>query len=237
MLEIENVVSGYGRNEVVRGISMSAEGASITGIIGPNGAGKSTLVQTIAGVVPSRDGHVRLGGEVIEGLSARERAMAGLGYTPQLRNVFGVLSVEENLDVVVRAMRLPHARLREVFELFPILEERRKQRAGTLSGGQRQQLAIATALLMRPRMLILDEPTTGLAPQVVDSLIEQILAIEASGTGVVWVVEEHPSQILPLCERVYLMESGQIRHEANGPALLADPSFAEMFLGARVPQT
>ena len=237
MLEVENVVSGYGRNEVVRGISMSAEGGSITGIIGPNGAGKSTLVQTIAGVVPSRNGHVRLGGEAIEGRSARERAIAGLGYTPQLRNVFGVLSVEENLDVVVRAMRLPHARLREVYELFPILEERRKQRAGMLSGGQRQQLAIAAALLMRPRMLILDEPTTGLAPQVVDSLVEQILAIEAGGTGVVWVVEEHPSQILPLCDRVYLMKSGQIHHEANGPTLLADPSFAEMFLGARVPQT
>ena len=112
MLEIENVVSGYGRNEVVRGVSMSAEAASITGIIGPNGAGKSTLVQTIAGMVPSRNGHVRLGGEAIEGRSARDRAMAGLGYTPQLRNVFGVLSVEENLDVVVRAMRLPLAGLR-----------------------------------------------------------------------------------------------------------------------------
>jgi len=236
MLEVENLTSGYGRNEVVRGVSLVAQEASITAIIGPNGAGKSTLVQTIAGVVPTRGGHVRLRGRPMETRGARDRAMAGLGYTPQLRNVFGVLSIEENLDVVVRAMKLPPSRIQEVFDLFPILEERRKQRAGTLSGGQRQQLAIAAALLMRPRMLILDEPTTGLAPQVVDSLIEQILTIEASGTGVVWVVEEHPSQILPLCERVYLMESGQIHYEANGPTLLADPSFAEMFLGARVPQ-
>lgn len=237
MLEVQNVTSGYGRNEIIRGVSLMAEEASITAIIGPNGAGKSTLVQTIAGVVATRRGHVWLCGEPLEGRSARDRALAGLGYTPQLRNVFGVLSVEENLDVVVRSMKLPHKRIREVFDLFPVLEKCRKQRAGTLSGGQRQQLAIAAALLMRPRMLILDEPTTGLAPQIVDSLIEQIGAIEGAGTGVIWVVEEHPSQILPLCERVYLMDSGLIHHEANGPALLADPAFGEMFLGARVPQS
>jgi branched-chain amino acid transport system ATP-binding protein/neutral amino acid transport system ATP-binding protein len=236
MLEVESLKSGYGRNEVVRGVSLVAEQGSITAVIGPNGAGKSTLVQTIAGLLPARCGLMRLNGQSLAGTSARERALAGLGYTPQLRNVFGVLSVEENLDVVVTSMKLPRERVRELFELFPILEQRRKQRAGTLSGGERQQLAIGTALLMRPKILILDEPTTGLAPQVVDSLIDQIRAIEARGTGVLWIVEEHPSQILPLCERVYLMDSGCVHHEANGPELIADPGFAEMFLGARLPQ-
>jgi len=237
MLEVEDLRSGYGRNEIVRGVSLVAQEASITAIIGPNGAGKSTLVQTIAGVLPAWGGEVGLGGQSLTRRSARERAMRGLGYTPQLRNVFAVLSVEENLDVVAHSMKLPPERTQEVFDLFPILYERRRQRAGTLSGGQRQQLAIASALLMRPRILVLDEPTTGLAPQVVDSLIEQILAIKADGSGVVWVVEEHPNSILPLCDRVYLMESGGIQHQATGPALLADPNFAEMFLGATVPQS
>jgi ABC-type branched-subunit amino acid transport system ATPase component len=237
LLDVQNLTSGYGRTSIIRGTSFTADEGAITAIIGPNGAGKTTLVQTIAGVVKTRDGNVTLGGKAINGMSARERALRGLGYTPQLRNVFGALSVEDNLEVVTRAMRLPHDRVDEVFEIFPILAERRKQRAGTLSGGQRQQLAIGSSLLMRPKLLILDEPTTGLAPQIVDSLIEQICLIERSGTGVLWVIEEHPSQILPLCGRVFLMESGQIQHEANGPELLADPGFAEMFLGAHIPQT
>lgn len=237
LLEVEDLTSGYGKTTIIRGTSFAVEEGAITAIIGPNGAGKTTLVQTIAGVVDSRSGSVSLDGEALDGMSARERARLGLGYTPQLRNVFGALSVEDNLEVVTRAMRLPHDRVDEIFELFPILADRRKQRAGTLSGGQRQQLAIGSSLLMKPRLLILDEPTTGLAPQIVDSLIEQICVIERSGTGVLWVIEEHPSQILPLCGRVFLMDSGQIRHEATGPELLADPGFAEMFLGARVPQT
>lgn len=236
LLEVEDLTSGYGKTTIIRSTTFAVEEEAITAIIGPNGAGKTTLVQTIAGVVESRGGSVSLGGEVLDGMSARERARRGLGYTPQLRNVFGALSVEDNLEVVTRAMRLPHDRVDEIFELFPILADRRKQRAGTLSGGQRQQLAIGSSLLMKPRLLILDEPTTGLAPQIVDSLIEQICVIERSGTGVLWVIEEHPSQILPLCGRVFLMDSGQIRHEATGPELLADPGFAEMFLGARVPQ-
>ncbi|MGB3482134.1 MAG: ABC transporter ATP-binding protein [Mycobacterium sp.] len=234
LLDVENLTSGYGRNNIIRGVSLSADEGAITAIIGPNGAGKTTLVQTIAGVVDARGGSVKLDGAALEGQAPRERARRGLGYTPQLRNVFGTLSVEDNLEVVTRAMRLPRKRMDEVLELFPILAERSKQRAGTLSGGQRQQLAIASSLVMRPRLLILDEPTTGLAPQIVDSLIEQIRVIEQGGTAVLWVIEEHPSQILPLCERVYLMDSGQVRHEANGPELLADPGFAEMFLGARI---
>ncbi|OBC17414.1 hypothetical protein A5784_23725 [Mycobacterium sp. 852013-50091_SCH5140682] len=235
LLDVENLTSGYGRNNIIRGVTLTAEHGSITAIIGPNGAGKTTLVQTIAGVVNARGGSVKLEGDRLDAMSTRERARHGLGYTPQLRNVFGALSVEDNLEVVTRAMGLARERLDEVFDTFPILAERRKQRAGTLSGGQRQQLAIASSLLMQPKLLILDEPTTGLAPQIVDSLIEQICRIERGGTGVLWVIEEHPRQILPLCGRVFLMDSGQIRHDATGPDLLADPNFAEIFLGARIP--
>lgn len=237
LLEVSDIVAGYGRSEVLHSASLAADEGAITALIGPNGAGKTTLAQALAGVVPARGGDVRLDGASLNGLAARERALRGLGYTPQLRNVFTTLSVEENLDLVVRSMKLPGDRLGEVVDLFPILHERRRQRAGTLSGGQRQQLAIAASLLMRPRMLILDEPTTGLAPQIVDSLIEQIQVIARKGTGVLWIIEEHPRQILPWCERVYLMESGCIRHEASGTELLADPNFAEMFLGARLSHT
>lgn len=126
MLEVENLASGYGGNEIVRGVSLVAEQGSITAVIGPNGAGKSTLVQTIAGIVPTRSGQTCLLDLPLNGRSARERALAGLGYTPQLRNVFGVLSVEENLEVVINSMKLPRERVRELFDLFPILEQRRK---------------------------------------------------------------------------------------------------------------
>lgn len=235
LLEIESLHSGYDEGEVVHGVSVAAAEGGITAVIGPNGAGKTTLAQTIAGVVPARRGTIRFDGQPIERCSARERTLLGLGYTPQRRNVFGELTVQENLDVVVRAFKVPRERVEEVLEQFPILRQRQRQRAGTLSGGERQQLAIASSLLMRPRLLMLDEPTTGLAPRIVETLVEQIRAIRGDGAGVLWVIEEHPSQILPHCDWVYLVESGQVRHEASGPDLLADPRFTEMFLGAQVP--
>ena len=235
LLEVDGLFSGYDEGEVVHGVSLAAGEGAITAVVGPNGAGKTTLVQTIAGVVPARRGTIRFDAQPLDRCATRERTLRGLGYTPQRQNVFGELTVQENLDVVVRAFHVPRQRLDEVFGQFPILRERARQRAGTLSGGERQQLAIASALLMRPRLLMLDEPTTGLAPQIVAALIEQIRAIRADGAGVLWVIEEHPSQILPHCDWVYLVESGQVRHEATGPDLLADPRFTEMFLGARVP--
>ncbi len=235
LLEIDGLHSGYDEGEVIHGVSVTAAEGGITAVIGPNGAGKTTLAQTIAGVVPARGGAIRFDGEAIERTSARERTLRGLGYTPQRRNVFGELTVQENLDVVVRAFQVPRDRVDEVLAQFPILVERHRQRAGTLSGGERQQLAIASSLLMRPRLLMLDEPTTGLAPQIVETLVAQIRAIRDDGAGVLWVIEEHPSQILPFCDWVYLVESGQVRHQASGPDLLADPNFTEMFLGAQVP--
>jgi ABC-type branched-subunit amino acid transport system ATPase component len=234
LLEVRDLHAGYAKGEVIHGMSLTAAEGEITAVIGPNGAGKTTLAQTICGVLRPLSGAVLLDGTALDRATPRERALQGLGYTPQGRNVFGDLTVWENLDVVVRSFGVEAARVDEVLAQFPILRERRKQRAGTLSGGERQQLAIACSLLARPRLLILDEPTTGLAPQVVAMLVDKILEIKAEGAGILWIIEEHPMQILPHCETVCLVESGQIRHRATGDELLADPNFAEMFLGASV---
>jgi ABC-type branched-subunit amino acid transport system ATPase component len=232
LLEIRDLHAGYQKGEVLHGMSLTAAEGQITAVVGPNGAGKSTLAKTIAGMLQPASGSVLLDGDPLERRPPRERALAGIGYMPQGRNVFPDLTVHDNLSIVTRSFRVPAARVDEVLEQFPILRERRRQRAGTLSGGERQQLAIACSLLGHPRMLVLDEPTTGLAPQVVSMLVEKILEIRDSGSGVFWIIEEHPTQILPHCEAVYLVEGGRVRHTATGAELLADPDFTEMFLGA-----
>jgi ABC-type branched-subunit amino acid transport system ATPase component len=234
LLEIRDLHAGYGKGEVIHGLSLTAEEGQVTAVIGPNGAGKSTLARSICGVLRPSSGSIHLGGKDLQRATPRERALAGIGYTPQGRNVFGDLTVWENLDIVVNSFGLPTDRVGEVLDQFPILQERRKQRAGTLSGGERQQLAIACSLLSDPQLLVLDEPTTGLAPQIVAMLIEKILEVKRKGTGILWIIEEHPVHILRHCEAVYLLDSGQIRHRATGAELLADPDFAEMFLGATV---
>jgi ABC-type branched-subunit amino acid transport system ATPase component len=237
LLEVESLHSGYGKAEVIHGVTLAAEAGRITGIIGPNGAGKTTIARTIAGLLRHRAGSIHLDGTALAGSSPRERALLGLGYTPQGGNVFPDLTVSDNLDVVMHSFRVAGGRRDDVLRQFPILAERGRQRAGTLSGGERQQLALACSLLMEPKLLLLDEPTTGLAPQVVVHLVEKILEIRDRGAGILWVIEEHPIQVVPHCDQVYLLESGRIRHQATGRELLDDPGFAEMFLGAEVPQT
>jgi ABC-type branched-subunit amino acid transport system ATPase component len=234
LLEVKDLHVGYGSADVLHGVAVTAPAGEITALIGPNGAGKSTLAHTIAGLLHPHQGSVRLEGDDLAGESPRQRARRGLGYTPQGTNVFPELTVAENLNVVANSLDTPPSRTQEILEQFPILAHRRTQRAGTLSGGERQQLAIGCSLLMEPKLLILDEPTTGLAPQVVSMLIEKILEIRDHGAGIVWIIEEHPAQILPHCQTVYLLESGAIKHSAAGANLLNDSEFTQMFLGASV---
>lgn len=235
LLEIRDLHAGYGKAEIIHGVTLGADAGRITGLIGPNGAGKTTVARTIAGLLKPRSGSISLDGTPLDDRNPRARALLGLGYTPQEGNVFTDLTVGDNLDLVKRTFGVPAERVEAVLDDFPVLRERLRQRAGTLSGGERQQLAIACSLQMEPKLLVLDEPTSGLAPLIVTMLVDKILEIcGGRGAGILWIVEEHPTQILPYCDHVYLLESGQIRHEASGRELLDDPNFAELFLGADI---
>ncbi len=231
LLNVNSVESGYGRLPILHGIDLHIEDVELVAVIGPNGAGKSTLLKTISGLLPCWKGRVEFAGKRVHDYDPSLPPTWGLGYVPQDRNVFPGLTVAENLEMAATLLKDRRPKIKAAFERFPILGERQKQLARTLSGGERQMLAIASALMVDPKLLMLDEPTTGLAPVVADEVIRQILDINRSGTAILWVVEENPASVLEHCPRVYLLESGQIRRTDSGKNLLADPKFAELFLG------
>ncbi|MDX6556004.1 MAG: branched-chain amino acid transport system ATP-binding protein [Miltoncostaeaceae bacterium] len=231
-LEADGLVGGYAPGlDILRGCSLSAGPGELVAVIGPNGAGKSTLAKAVFGLVRVREGRVRLGGEDITGWPAHEVAARGLSYVPQLANVFPTLTVQENLEVggVLRRAEL-RGRVATLLERFPRLGERRRQRAGTLSGGERQMLAMARALMPDPRVLLLDEPSAGLAPMAVAEVFETVDAIHRAGVTVV-MIEQNARRALALADRGYVLEGGQNRVEGRGDALLADPRVAELYLG------
>lgn len=234
LLEVQNVESGYGRVPVLHGISLVVEEGSITAVLGPNGAGKTTLMRTIFGVLPLTSGQITFDGQAIHRLSPNQIAKLGIGYVPQERNVFPDLTVRENLEMGAFLLANPNDRIEEVCSIFPVLAERSRQAAGTLSGGERQMLAIGCALLTRPKLLLLDEPTSGLSPAATEALIEKILEINRNGTAIVWVVEENPREVLAHADHAYLLESGMVKKAASGRAFLEDERFEELFLGQRV---
>lgn len=231
LLEVTSLESGYGRLPILHGIDLHVEEGELTAVIGPNGAGKSTLLRTIAGLQPCWKGQVIFAGQRVHDFEPSLLPSWGLGFVPQDRNVFPDLTVAENLEMAGSTLKDRETRIKAAFERFPILGERQKQKAGTLSGGERQMLAIASAVMLSPKLLMLDEPTTGLAPIKANEVIEQILDINRGGTAILWVVEENPSSVLEHCPRVSLLESGQIRRTDSGANLLNDPKFAELFLG------
>lgn len=234
LLEVQNVESGYGRVPVLHGISMAVDEGSITAVLGPNGAGKTTLMRTIFGVLPLTSGRITFGGQAVDRLSPNQIAKLGMGYVPQERNVFPDLTVRENLEMGAFLLSNPNDRIEEVYSIFPVLAERSRQAAGTLSGGERQMLAIGCALLTRPKLLLLDEPTSGLSPAATEALIEKIVEINRNGTSIVWVVEENPREVLVHADHAYLLESGTVKKAASGRAFLEDERFEELFLGQRV---
>lgn len=232
LLEVSGLESGYGDVQVLRGVELRVERDEIVCVIGPNGAGKSTLLKTVYGLVPAQAGSVRLEGKEITGTRPDRLTRSGLNFVPQLDNVFPSLSVAENLKVGALAVPRPERgeALARVEELFPIVRERSRQRAGTLSGGQRKLVALARALVTRPSLLLLDEPSAGLAPQAVATVFEKLTEICDLGIGIV-MVEQNARRALALAHRGYVLDLGRNALAGTGAALLHDPNVVALYLG------
>lgn len=232
VIGIEGLVAGYvpGVN-ILDGVDLAVRPGELVGIIGPNGAGKSTLLKALFGLIPVRGGHVRFRGEDISRLPAHALVERGIGYVPQTNNVFPSLTVEENLEM---GMYLRPRRARErigvVVDLFPRLGERIRQRAGSLSGGERQMLAMGRALMMEPEVLLLDEPSAGLSPALQDQVFIRTKQINRTGVAVV-MVEQNARRCLQICDRGYVLDQGRNAYTNTGAALLADPRIVELYLG------
>ncbi len=227
----ESMVGGYGGPDILRGCTISVERGEIAVVVGPNGAGKSTAVKALFGMVDLREGSVRLNGEDISRLTTQDRVARGMSMVPQTANVFTTMSVEENLEMGAFA-RTDDASdtMEQVFDLFPVLREKRRQLAGELSGGQRQQVAVGRALMTRPDVLILDEPTAGVSPIVMDELFGRIVEVARSGIATL-LVEQNARQALRIADMGYVLVQGRNRYTETGAALLADPEVRRAFLG------
>jgi len=231
LLQVSNIVAGYGETEILHGVSIAIEQGHIVTIIGPNGSGKSTLLKAIFGLVKPKKGQVIFQGRDITGLAPETVVRQGLSYVPQSSNIFPSLSINENLEMgaFVRTDDF-RQRLEEIYLLFPDLAGRRKDRAGTLSGGQRQMLALARALMLDPALLLLDEPSAGLSPNMVGSVFEKILGINRAGVAIL-LVEQNAREALQLSSRGYVLASGQNQLEDEGQKLLDNPDVARLYLG------
>ena len=235
-LQVQALTAGYTPEvDILHGISLTVAAGEIVTVLGPNGAGKSTLMKAIAGLVTVRSGAVRLFGADLLGAAAHQMVERGLAYVPQVRNIFARLGVEENLDMgaYIRRDRGAIAQDKErIFGLFPRLKERRRQAAGTLSGGERQMVAMARALMSRPRLLMLDEPSAGLSPKMVGTLFEKVRDVRDSGVTIL-MVEQNAKAALAISDRGVVLAEG--RDRLSGPAheLLADPEVGALYLGAR----
>ncbi len=235
LLEVSELHAGYGRAEVLTGVALSLDAGQVVTVIGPNGAGKSTLLNALMGVLPSR-GSVVFDGHDLAEASLEERVMMGLALVPERRELFGTMPVEDNLVLGgYRAMKLgaPDWRreIERVYALFPRLQERRAQLAGTLSGGERQMLALGRALMSRPKLLMLDEPSLGLAPLVVREIFRTIEQLRAQGTSIL-LVEQNARAALEVAHHGYVLETGSIVLEGPAAALAGDPRVIETYLGA-----
>lgn len=223
LLEVRALEAGYGRLTVVHGASLHVEAGEIVVVLGPNGAGKTTLLRAIAGHLPVSSGSVLLDGRDVTGLDAYERTRAGVGYVPQDGNVFGPLSVRDNLAAASLFRPELASLIEPITQRFPRLAERSNQLASTLSGGERQMLAVGSAMAGDPRLLLLDEPTAGLAPMFVQEIVDWMKEITAEGRAVIWVVEQNPETVLEAAQRAYFMAGGQLRDERSADELVRDP--------------
>lgn len=227
----EAMTGGYGGADILHGCTIAVEKGEIAVIVGPNGAGKSTAMKAVFGMLPLREGRVRLDGRDISALSPQERVGAGMGFVPQTANVFTSLTVQENLEMGAYLRSDDFSPTVEaVFDLFPVLRQKRRQPAGELSGGQRQQVAVGRALMTRPKVLMLDEPTAGVSPIVMDELFDKIIEIARSGVSIL-MVEQNARQALEIADKGFVLVQGRNRFTDTGSALLADPEVRRTFLG------
>ncbi|HLP87042.1 MAG TPA: ABC transporter ATP-binding protein [Nostocaceae cyanobacterium] len=233
LLEVHNVHAGYIKDvDILQGINFRVLPGELVTVIGPNGAGKSTLAKTIFGLLSPHTGTINFNGKNIAGLKSDKIVQMGMCYVPQIANVFPSLSIEENLEMGAFVRNVPLKPLKnKIYDMFPRLSDRRNQRAGTLSGGERQMLAMGKALMLEPILLLLDEPSAALSPILVTQVFEQIKQVNQSGTAIV-LVEQNARKALEMADRGYVLESGRDAISGPGKQLLNDPKVGELYLGA-----
>jgi branched-chain amino acid transport system ATP-binding protein len=233
LLEVHGLHAGYGKVEVLRGVSLRVEAGQVVSIIGPNGAGKSTVFRTVFGLLPARRGSVLLDGEDITNRPPADLLHRGMAYVPQGRNVFPLMTVEENLllgaYVRARSARLERD-VEKLYEIFPVLREARRKRAADLSGGQQQMLEMARALLLEPRLVLLDEPTLGLAPLVFREIFRIVADLRRRGQTIL-MVEQNAAKALEISDYAYVLELGQNRFEGSGEEIRTDERIRKLYLG------
>ncbi len=226
------MTGGYGNGpDILHGCTIAVDKGEIAVIVGPNGAGKSTAMKAVFGMLNVRDGSVRLDGEDITSLSPQNRVVKGMGFVPQTNNIFASMTVEENLEMgaFIRNDDIRQT-MEQVYDLFPILRDKRNQPAGELSGGQRQQVAVGRALMTQPKVLMLDEPTAGVSPIVMDELFDRIIEVARTGIPIL-MVEQNARQALEIADKGYVLVQGANAHTGSGKDLLADPEVRRSFLG------
>jgi branched-chain amino acid transport system ATP-binding protein len=234
LLEVDDIEVRYGAIRALKGVSFHVDEGEVVALLGANGAGKTTTQKTVSGMMRPHTGEIRFDGDRIDGLAAHDLIHLGICHVPEGRRVFPRMSVSENLEMGAFRFRRPdHALLERCFELFPVLQERRTQSAGTLSGGEQQMLAIARALMGKPRLLLLDEPSMGLAPLIVQQIFDIVQEINASGVTVL-IVEQNAAKALALANRGYVLETGEIVLSGTGQELLADDRVRAAYLGEEI---
>jgi branched-chain amino acid transport system ATP-binding protein len=228
----ENMTGGYGPVDILHDCTIAVEPGEIAVIVGPNGAGKSTAMKAVFGMLKLRQGTVKLDGEDISTLSPQARVRKGMGFVPQTQNIFTGMTVEENLEMgaFIRNDEKVRGTMEQIYDLFPILRQKRYQKAGELSGGQRQQVAVGRALMTQPKVLMLDEPTAGVSPIVMDELFDRIIEIARTGISIL-MVEQNARQALEIAHKGFVLVQGRNRFTDTGQALLADPEVRRSFLG------
>jgi neutral amino acid transport system ATP-binding protein len=232
LIEATDVVSGYGEVDILHGVSVKVHAGEMVAVIGPNGAGKSTLLRALFGLLPVKTGSVTLRGEVVSNFPPDKLVARGLSYVPQVDNVFLSLTIMENLEMGAFVRKNGFGgRADQVFALFPDLAGRRREIAGRLSGGQRQMLALARALMLDPRVLLLDEPSASLSPKMVGLIFDRIKVINEGGTGIL-LVEQNARQALSICHRAYVLANGENRIEGPAHTLLESEEVGKLYLGA-----